>query len=137
LIDNNILKLDKNYYTVFKYLYKNRVEFKKNMDSYIVVKMFINYFYGILTNKKENKLNCENMFNFEYYKLFLYNKIKKQLQNDLIYIDTDTFYYKGDYDFNFDIPYEIENVKEFIIFKKKKYISKINNETEYHGFKFV
>jgi hypothetical protein len=141
LVDNNIIKMDKNYYTVFKYFVKNRGKFRENMDNYIVVRMFINYFYGIIYGdtkyKTIKKLNCENFHNFEYYKFFLYNNIKKQLNNDLIYFDIDEFYYKGDHQFNFDIPYEIENVDEFVIFKKKKYIEKITNTNKYRGFKYL
>jgi len=141
LIDNNIIKMDNNYYTVFKYLYKNRIKFKENMNNYLVVKMFINYFYGIISNEEKKdhnkKLNCENFYHFNYFKFFLYNTIKTQLNDDLIYLDTDMFYYKGEHQFNFDIPHEIENVQEFLIFRKKKYIEKINNITGYHGFKYL
>lgn len=138
LVDNDILKMNEKYYTVFKYIFTKRNE----LENRIVTKMFINYFYGIISgesrpDQKNNKINCGKLFNFEYYKLFLYNKIKAQLKNDLIYLDVDKFYYKGDHQFNFDLPYEIENVDEFVIFKKKKFIEKINNNTKYKGFKFV
>lgn len=139
LIDNNIIKMENNnYYTIFKYLYVNRTKFKTS-NNYIVVKLFINYFYGILAGDERhyNKINCKNFHHFDYYKYLLYNTIKKQLNDDLIYFDTDVIYYKGDHQFNFGIPFEIEDVQEFLIFRKKKYIEKIDNVTRFHGFKFA
>lgn len=141
LIDNDIITLkNKKYYTFFKFMVINRVKFKKNLGSYYICKMLINFFFGLLTyeysHTEHEKIGCRNFENFEIYKHLLYINIKNQLKNDLIYLDTDQFFYiDNNYTFNFDIPYEIENIDEFIIFRKKKYIKIINRQTHYEGFK--
>lgn len=136
LIDNNILSINNmEYYTIFKYIFSNK-EYFKNKESYIVAKVFINYFYGILGSDKITQIYSKNFENFEKYKYLITNYIKNYLKNDLIYFDTDCFYYfDKNYKFNFEIPHEIENVKDFIIFRKKKYIELIDNNLHYHGFK--
>lgn len=137
LIDNHIITLDnEKYYIVFKYLYTNKSQFK-NTNNYFIVKIFINYFYGILSSDKITKLNSKNFENFDIYQFIIYDEIKNKLKNDLIYLDTDTFYYFGDYDWSFDIPYKIENVDQLLIFRKKKYFEVINGTPHYHGFSIV
>lgn len=142
LIDNDIITLnDKKYYTIFKFFLINRIKFKQNLQSNFLSKSFINFFYGILSyesacvSEQNKRIDCINFKNFEIYKHLLYLSIKNQLQNNLIYLDTDQFYYIDDnYTFNFDIPYEIENIDEFILFGKKKFIKIINKNTYYEGF---
>jgi len=132
LVDNNIMKIENvNHYTLFKYLFINRAYFK-NTDMYYIIKIFTNYFYGIYYSDKTFE-------NFNMYRSFLYQSFKNLLKDNLIYYDTDTVYYFDDnYTFNYDLPYEIEELKEFIIFRKKKCIEiDNNNNIKYKGFRQV
>ena len=132
LVDYNALKIkDVNYYTLFKYLFVKIVDFK-NTDMYRLVKSMINYYYGIFYNNITFK-------NFDIYKHHLYESIINNLEDNLIYYDTDTFYYFDDnYTFNYDLPYEIEELKEFIVFRKKKTIEiDYNHNIKYKGFRQV
>ena len=143
LIDNGIITLKiKKYYTFFKFIVRNRVKFKNNLGSNYLCKYLINFFFGILTyeyscvSTQHERIGCRNFENFEIYKHLLYINIKNKLQNDLIYLDTDEFFYiDNNYNFNFDIPYEIKNLNSFIPFQKKKYIYFENSQTYYRGFK--
>ena len=123
------------YYTIFKYIFSN-IKYFKNKESYMVAKIFINYFYGILVSSKITQIHSENFENFEKYIYLITNYIKNYLKDDLIYFNTDCFYYfDKNYKFNLEIPHEIENVNEFIIFRKNKYIELIDNNLHYRGFK--
>jgi hypothetical protein len=134
LIDNDIIKLkNKKNYTVFKFLFTNRIKFKQNIESYYIVKYFINFYYGVISH---DSYICENFENFEIYKHLLYINIKNKLKNDLIYLDTDEFFYiDNNYTFEFGIPYEIKSVNSFIPFQKKKYIYYESNQIYFRGFK--
>lgn len=136
LIDNNIIKINRNdYYTIFKYLVNNRNYFK-NKSSYVIVKIIINYFYGILVSKKQNKIILQNFEEFDNYKYHMYDNIKTILKDDLIYLDTDQFYYiDNNYNIDFNIPYEIEDVSSFKIYRPKKYIEVIDNIITHKGFR--
>jgi hypothetical protein len=139
LIDNNIININNmNYYYVFKYLYVNRKYFK-NTDVYNIVKVFINAFYGILSSNKIKNINSDNFYHFDKYKSIMFDDIKNKLNKDLIYLDTDHFYYvDNNYLFEYDIPFEIENIKEFLIFGVKKYITVNENDIiSYHGFRTI
>jgi len=137
LVDNNIIYINNiNYYLLFKYLYVNRKHFK-NTDVYVIVKIMINTFYGLLVSDKITKINSHNIYNFDKYKSLMLDDIKLKLKTDLIYFDTDKFYYiDNNYNFDYDIPFEIEDIKEFLIFRMKKYITvNENGIISYHGFK--
>jgi len=137
LVDNNIISINNmNYYLLFKYLYVNRKHFK-NTDVYVIVKIMINTFYGLLVSDKITKINSHNIYNFDKYKSLMLDDIKLKLKTDLIYFDTDKFYYiDNNYNFDYDIPFEIEDIKEFLIFRMKKYITvNENGIISYHGFK--
>lgn len=137
LVDNNIIHINNmNYYMVFKYLYINRKWFK-NTDVYHIVRSLINTFYGMLISDKIKTISSDDFYHFDKYKSLMFHDIKNKLNNDLIYIDTDKIYYiDNNYEFEYNIPFEIENTKEFLIFRAKKYIEvNENNSTLFHGFK--
>jgi hypothetical protein len=141
LADNDIIKFNNNkYYLFFKYLYTNRAKFKE-YNTYIMVKIMINYFYGILSGeslqyfKNEKLINCQNFENFDIYKYGIYGNILNKLGDNLIYLDTDEFYYKGDYEFNFNLLFEIEDIDQLLIFQKKRYVEICNGTTKIKGFK--
>lgn len=141
LADNDIINFNNNeYYLLFKYLYHNRSKFKE-YNTYIMVKIMINYFYGILSGeslqyfKNEKLINCQNFENFDIYKYGIYGNILNKLGDNLIYLDTDEFYYKGDYEFNFNLLFEIEDIDQLLIFQKKRYVEICNGTTKIKGFK--
>jgi len=137
LVDNNIIDINNmNYYLIFKYFFVNRKYFK-NTEVYYIVRMLITTFYGILISDKTKIINSDNIYHFDKYKSLMFDDIKLKLKKDLIYLDTDEFYYvDNSYKFDYDISFEIENIKEFLIFKMKKYITvNEDNITSYHGFK--
>lgn len=134
LIDNDILNINnKNYYFVFKYFKNNKNEYIDSECKYII-NCIINYFFGILNHKSLYSSNFENFF---IYRDIIYNQIKDKLKNDLIYLDTDMFFfYDNNYNFNFKLQYYIDDVQELIVFRNKKYIEKCDNIINYHGFRF-
>lgn len=143
LADNNIINFNNNkYYIVFKYLFNNRSKFKE-YNSYIMVKIMINYFYGILvcenspSYNKKKLVNCQKFENFDIYKYGIYGNILEKLGDNLIYLDTDEFFYKGDYEFNFNLSFEIENIQQLLIFQNKKYVEVSKNGTKFIGFKKI
>jgi len=136
LIDNKILNISNiNYFIFFKYMF-NIKEQTKNTDLYHITKLIINYFYGILRNYFKNKLNSNNFEEFDNFKYFIYKNIKNKLKDNLIYLDTDCFYYiDNDVELNFNIPFEIEHIEAFKIFRSKKYIEVKNGIISHKGLR--
>ncbi len=143
LADNDIINFNNNeYYLLFKYLYHNRAKFKE-YNTYILVKILINYFYGIVSGEssptyyRKKLINCKNFENFDIYKYGIYGNILNKLGDNLIYLDTDQFYYKGEHEFNLNLTFEIDNIDKFIIFQKKKYVEISGEGTKIKGFKIL
>jgi len=118
LFDNKINTLNSNlykYYIIFKYFKNNRIDYKKycvdnpkEINISYVINIMINMFYGILFNPNYDLYYKENLKNFNNYKFILIKNIKNELLDDLIYYDTDIFFYKGEHNLKLKIPHEIK-----------------------------
>ncbi|CAG7579996.1 MAG: putative DNA polymerase I [uncultured marine phage] len=111
------------------------MDYDKKDESYIIYKAWINYTYGVLSKK----IGFSNM---SFYSNQIMDHIIKEISNidtgvyfvDIYYVDTDTIYFKIDYDeFEFmeffkrlkdaiGLPFYVEKHQTAVFFGKKKYV---------------
>lgn len=121
---------------LFKILCDVRRNYKKTISerNYLFLKVLINYTYGVLHyngNDEDRFLACSDPFLISSYSQDLFRSLITMESKNIIYVDTDQIYL---YEINdriklflkyFDnagIPYEIEDIPQFMTIDPKKYI---------------
>jgi len=130
-------------FEIFKFIVRNRAEFKKNMSSngFYVVKAWINFYYGILSkrNKELGKMITGTAKS-------IMTKVQTALGRDVIYSHVDTIFFMGKekldniigYANYVGFPYEIEHYESGIFFAKQKYVLfKKLEDVRMKGFKKI
>jgi hypothetical protein len=136
-VDFNIIELGQ----IYSFVADNYISIRTHKDitkeSSILLKIFINYLFGMSHNTFKT-MGINNIHKvIDYYR----NTVEELSKIDgVIYVDCDTIYFEELYKDDvlkivdvLDIPYEIEDVIASFFIQKKKYISIENNDVIVRG----
>lgn len=103
----------------------------ENLENFSEIKHIMNFWlnmtFGIYTTSKEIKYKCNDMFQVTKYARLMWNDILNKFKSNIIYIDTDVIYLKGNFDFEkllkqinrYKLPYKINDIQNGLFIEKK------------------